>query len=273
MLRLTYKADTSVPVEVEGLTPTAVQKKSVGEIERLIIFHGNRKVPLAEFFSVDGTPDDGVITFEGSLAGVHWIGAQMTEGVIHVRGPAGRHVGSEMTGGAIHVHGDAGDWVGGEMHGGLIHVRGNAGHLIGSAYRGSKHGMTGGTILVTGSVGNEVGHTLRRGLVAIAGGCGDFVGVNMIAGTVLVFGDCGIRPAAGMRRGTVGLFGASTPPLLPTFHRSCTCEPLFLQVLFRSLRAYQFAVPDELVGATYRRYHGDNLTIGRGELLLREPSR
>ena len=112
--------------------------------ERFEIFHGNRKLPLAEFFDVSGDPADARFEFEGNLAGVHWIGAQMSDGEIHVRGNAGRHVGSEMTGGVIHVHGNASDWVGGEMHGGLIHVHGNAGHLIGSAYRGSKVGMTGG---------------------------------------------------------------------------------------------------------------------------------
>ena len=102
---------------------------TLAEIERFEIFHGNRKIPLAEFFSVSGDPHDARFEFEGHLAGVHWIGAQMSEGEIHVQGDAGRHVGSEMTGGVMHVHGNASDWVGGEMHGGLIHVRGNAGHL------------------------------------------------------------------------------------------------------------------------------------------------
>src|SRR5688572_8898818 len=142
MLKLIYKGETSVPVEIEGLTPCAVREKSVAEIERTEIFHGNQKLPLAEFFVISGDPSDSRFEFEGNLFGVHWIGAHMTSGEIHIHGNAGRHIGSEMTGGQIHVHGDAGDWVGGELHGGLIYVRGNAGHLIGSAYRGSKRGMT-----------------------------------------------------------------------------------------------------------------------------------
>src|ERR1044071_5530386 len=165
MLRLRYNANTSIPVEIEGLTPQWASGKSLTEIERFEIFHGNRRLALGEYFSVSGDGADGRLEFEGNLSGVHWIGAQMSGGEIHVQGNAGRHVGSEMTGGAIHVHGDARDWVGGEMHGGLIHVRGNAGHLIGSAYRGSRMGMTGGTIMIGGAVGNEVGHTLRRGLI------------------------------------------------------------------------------------------------------------
>jgi formylmethanofuran dehydrogenase subunit C len=271
MLRLRYKADTSIPVEVEGLTPSAVRGASLDEVQRFEVFHGNRKVPLAEFFDVSGDPSDALFEFEGDLAGVHWIGAQMSEGEIRVRGNAGRHVGSEMTGGAIHVHGNASDWVGAEMHGGLIHVRGNAGHLIGSAYRGSSTGMTGGAILIGGSAGNEVGLTLRRGLVAIGGACGDFVGANMVAGTVLVFGACGNRPAAGMRRGTVGLLGDNPPSVLVTFRKSCVCTPPFLRLILRRLEALGFAVPSDRYHASYGVYHGDHVTVGRGEILIREP--
>jgi formylmethanofuran dehydrogenase subunit C len=269
-LRLRYTAQTAVPVEAEGLVPNWTRDKPLSEIERFEIFHGNQKLSLAEFFNVSGDPSDGRIELEGNLAGVHWIGAHMTEGSVRVDGDAGRHVGSEMTGGEIHVHGNAGDWVGGEMHGGLIHVRGRAGHLIGSAYRGSRRGMTGGTILIEGEVGNEIGHTMRRGLLAVGGGCGDFAALNMIAGTVLVFGEAGIRPAAGMRRGTLGLFGPQPPKLLPTFRRGCRFRPLFLQLLLRQLDQLGFPVPAERFSSDYRLYHGDFVAMGRGELLVPE---
>jgi formylmethanofuran dehydrogenase subunit C len=261
MLTLRYKADTSIPVEIEGLTPTATRNLSLAEIQRFELFHGNRKLPLAEFFDVSGDPSDARLELEGNLAGVHWIGAQMSEGEIHVRGDAGRHVGSEMTGGAIHVHGNASDWVGGEMYGGLIHVHGSA---------GSTTGMTGGAILIDGSAGNEVGLTLRRGLVAIGGACGDFVGANMIAGTVLVFGACGNRPAASMRRGTVALLGQNPPSVLVTFKKSCVYQPTFLRLIFRRLESLGFAVPAEYYAASYGVYHGDHVAIGRGEILIRE---
>ncbi len=269
MLRLGYKAETGVPVEVEGLVPQTVRAQSLAEIQRSEIFHGNEKRPLADFFTVSGDPSDGRIEFEGNLAGVHWIGAHMSEGTIHVAGNAGRHLGSEMTGGEIHVTGDAGDWVGGEMHGGLIHVRGRAGHLIGSAYRGSRRGMTGGTILIQGTTGNEIGHTMRRGLLA-TGGCGDFPGINMIAGTILVFGPCGIRPAPGMRRGTLGLFGSDPPKLLPTFRAGSRDKSLALQLIFRELRRLDYPLPEELLTCDYRMHHGDMIAIGRGEILVPE---
>ena len=267
-LHLKYKGQTGVPVEVEGLTPTALPGMSLAEIEKQPIFHGNQKLPLAEFFDISGDAGDLRMEWQGDLAGVHWIGTKMSEGEVHVTGNVGRHVGSEMTGGEIHVAGDAGDWVGGEMHGGLIHVRGNAGHLVGAAYRGSPRGMTGGVLVVGGDVGNEVGHTMRRGFLAVGGSCGDFPAINMIAGTMLVFGGCGIRAAAGMRRGTLAVLG-QRPPLLPTFRFGGVFRPAFLLLYLRQLARLNFAFPGDLVDSELATYDGDLLTTGRGEVLMR----
>jgi formylmethanofuran dehydrogenase subunit C len=268
MLRLAYRAAATVPVEVEGIRPDVVCELAPGDIERLPIFHGNQKLPLAEFFRVEGDAADRRIEFEGDLSGVHWIGAKMTAGTIRVAGNAGRHVGSDMRGGQIHVEGNAGDWVGGEMHGGLIRVSGRAGHLIGAAYRGSRKGMTGGTILVVGDAGNEIGHSMRRGLVAVGGSAGDLAGFNMLAGSVLVFGSCGIRPGAGMRRGTIGLFGADVPELLPTFTRACRFRPEAIELVFASLKRLAFVVPEAMRSCLFELYHGDMLEGGRGEVLI-----
>src|SRR6266404_3015333 len=57
-LKLTYRGETPVPVEIEGLTPDWACDKSLAEIERFEIFHGNRKLPLAEMFSVSGEAAD-----------------------------------------------------------------------------------------------------------------------------------------------------------------------------------------------------------------------
>jgi formylmethanofuran dehydrogenase subunit C len=273
-LRLEYRGQTSVPVEVEGLTTDWACDKSLAEIEQFVIFHGNRKVPLAEMFTVSGDASDKRFDLEGNLAGVHWIGAGMASGAIHIHSPAGRHIGSEMHGGEIHVEGNADGWVGAEMHGGLIHVRGSAGHLVGAAYRGSRKGMTGGTILVEGNAGNEIGHTMRRGMIAIGGAAGDMLAFNMLAGTVLVFGECGIRPGAGMRRGTLGLFGPNPPPLLPTFRFGSTYQPLIMRMVLRGLRSRGFAIDASLdwaalEGAELDLYHGDLVALGKGEVFLR----
>jgi formylmethanofuran dehydrogenase subunit C len=268
-LRLTYFGETSVPVEIEGLTPDLACDKSLAEIEQFEIFHGNRKIPLAEMFRVSGNAADRRFDFEGNLSGVHWVGAHMQSGQIHIHGPVGRHLGSELRGGEIHVDGDARGWVGAEMHGGFIHVRGNAGHLVGAAYRGSVKGMTGGTILVDGDAGNEIGLTMRRGLIAIGGAAGDMLGFNLIAGTVLVCGPCGIRPGAGMRRGTLGLFGPNPPALLPSFRYGSTFRPQYLSLLLREVRAKGLRLDDALFDAEFDLYHGDFVALGKGEVLIR----
>ena len=268
-LTLTYTGQTAIPVEVEGLLPTALRDTSIKEIELFEIFHGNRRSPLGEFFDMSGSMDDGELVFDGDLSGVHWIGAGMDSGTIRVVGDAGRHVGSQMIGGEIYVDGNAGDWVGGEMQGGFIHIQGGAGHLIGAAYRGSARGMTGGTILIDGDVGNEIGHTMRRGMLAVGGNCGDMTGFNMIAGNIFVFGNSGIRPGAAMRRGTLGLFGSEPPPLLPTFCRATTFDPLYLQIALRKLRQQGFSVDTEFLTRSYDLYHGDLIEGGRGEIVVR----
>lgn len=266
-LCLELKTHSSVPVEVEGIVPGVVRQKSLAEVQQMEIFHGNVKVPLAEFFAVSGDPSDGKMQWHGDLSGVHWIGAQMSDGQIHVVGNAGRHVGSEMTGGEILVDGDAGDWLGGEMHGGLIRVLGDAGHLVGSAYRGSERGMTGGTILVHGQVGNEVGHSMRRGLVAV-GALGDLAGFGMLAGTIVVSGASGIRHGAGMRRGTLVFLGEERPPLLPSFRYACRIRPNVMTLLLQQLHQQQFPVPDGALHADFDLFNGDFLEGGRGELLM-----
>ena len=268
-LTLKYRAKSSVPVELEGVVPDRLRDKSLPEIERLAIYHGNRQVALAELFGVSGDPSDDRIDLEGDLASVHHIGYGMTGGTVHVHGNAGRHVGGEMSGGRIVVDGDAGDYTGGEMHGGLIDVTGNAGHRIGAAYPGSKQGMTDGTILIGGNVGSEAGASMRRGTLVVGGSCGDGAGFNMIAGSILVFGSCGARPGAGMRRGTIGLFGTEPIKLLPTFRTAGRFRPLFLPLLFRELSNLGFPIEHALLKSDLLLSHGDLVALGKGEVWVR----
>lgn len=267
-LVLQYNAETSVPVEVEGITPDAVRDKSLDDIRRLPIFHGKGQLPLGEMFTLSGDASDERMVWEGNLAGVHWIGAKMSGGRIEVSDSAGRHLGSEMQGGEIHVQGNAGDWVGAEMHSGLIHIRGSAGHLVGAAYRGSARGVTGGTILVEGSAGHEVGHTMRRGMIAIVGEAGDFTGFNLIAGSLFVFGQAGIRPGAGMHRGTIALLGGEPPKLLPSFRRAGEFRLNMLTLAFQFLRERGLGVDERFLTGRYSLFHGDLVALGRGEVIL-----
>ncbi|MBI4390850.1 MAG: formylmethanofuran dehydrogenase subunit C [candidate division NC10 bacterium] len=269
MVTLRPRQETAVPLEAESLTPDAFAGKPVSQIERLPVLHGNTEAALGEFFSVEGEADD-TIRLEGDLSRVKYVGKGMTRGRIEIRGDAGMHLGAEMRGGEIVVHGNAGDWAGAEMRGGMLRVEGNAGHLVGAAYRGSEKGMRGGTILVKGTAGNEVGCTMRRGLIAVGGDAGDFAGVSMLAGSLFIFGKMGIRAGAGMKRGTIVAYedGGSPPPLLPTFKFDCEYRPAWMGVYLRQLRAWGFPVPQACVGGLYRRYSGDFVELGKGEILV-----
>lgn len=269
-MTLTYPCPSPIPVEFEGITPDRLQGRSLAEIERIDVLCGNRRVPLAELFRVAGDPSDSRIDLEGDLRGVHRIGAGMTSGELVVHGDAGRHVGAGMSGGTIRVAGDAGDWAGAEMRGGLIHIGGSAGDHAGAAYAGSRRGMTEGTILIAGAAGDGVGRSMRRGLVAIGGGCGESAGFGMIAGTILVFGPCGPYPGAEMRRGTIGLFGPGSPRLLPSFRRAGRFTPLFLRLIEQELTRLGFPLAPGLCGGELALYHGDLLSLGKGEVWVRE---
>jgi formylmethanofuran dehydrogenase subunit C len=266
MLTLRYHASTTIPVEAECVTPDNLAGKSPSEIAQLPVQHGNAPAPLGEFFHVEGDAGDGHVVIEGDCRRVKLLGSGMTAGRLTIRGAVGMHLGAEMRGGEIEVFGDAGDWVGAEMRGGKIHVHGGAGHLVGAAYRGARAGMRGGVILVEGKAGNEVGSGMRRGLIAV-GGAGDFPGVSLIAGSLFLFGPSGVRPGAGMKRGTIAYLGAA-PELLPTFRPACAYEPVFLALYLRKLRAWGYPVEERFLSGSWRRYCGDLVALGKGELLV-----
>lgn len=272
MIALRLRREPDVPLEAESITPDVMRGRSIAEIERLPLLHGNRAAVVGDFFSVSGEADD-TIRLEGDLGRVKHLGHAMTGGRIEIRGNAGMHLGAEMRGGEIAVHGDVGDWAGAEMRGGLLRVHGNAGHLTGAAYRGSPRGMRGGTILVDGNVGNEVGCVMRRGLIVVKGDAGDFAGVMMLAGTIIVLGALGLRAGAGLKRGTIVTHAAPSgdgrlPFLLPTFKLDCEYRPLWLTVYRRRLAELDFSGLDGVGTGLYRRYSGDFTELGKGELLV-----
>ncbi len=270
-LVLELRMTISIPLEVDAIRLEQVVTQSADEVARTLIHCGNQETPLGEFFHVSGSAaDDETIIWQGECSRVKRIAAGLSRGFVHIEGKAGMHLGTGMSGGEILVDGDVDDWLGAEMKGGRIHVHGNSGHLVGAVYRGGRRGMTGGEILVEGNAGDEIGHTMRRGLIAIGGNAGDAIGVAMIAGTVLVGGQAGCRPGAGMKRGTIGLLSAHRPEsLLTTFRYSCTYRPSFLPLYLGHLRDLQFPLPVDAGVATYRRYCGDLLELGKGETLTR----
>jgi formylmethanofuran dehydrogenase subunit C len=265
---LRLKTSFTVPLEAETITPDAFAGRSAADIERLPVAQGNAQACLGDFFSVDGDGGE-AIRLEGDLSRVKWIGRGMTRGRIDIVGDAGMHVGAEMRGGALTVAGNAGDWAGAEMRGGLLRIEGNAGHLVGAAYRGSERGMRDGTIIVAGNAGNEVGCAMRRGQIAIGGDVGDFAGVMLLAGTIVLGGAIGIRTGAGMKRGSIVICHESAEPrLLPTFRLDCAYRPVWLRMYLRRLAEIGLKVPPASVDAMYRRYSGDFIESGKGEILV-----
>jgi formylmethanofuran dehydrogenase subunit C len=69
-----------------------------------------------------------------------------------------------------------------------------------------------------------------------------------------------------MKRGTIVVLGPLPPPL-PTFRADCTYRPAFLGLYLRRLREWGFPVPAEAPGGFYRRYSGDLVALGKGEIL------
>jgi formylmethanofuran dehydrogenase subunit C len=269
-LTLSLREQPTVPLEAEGLSPDRLAGLRRTEVEALTVWHGNRRVRLADFFAVSGGGDQDV-RVEGDLRRVKFVGAGMTAGRLTVAGDAGMHTGAEMRGGELVVEGDVGDFAGTGMRGGRLVVRGSAGHQLGGALPGERAGMRGGEILVRGDAGDQVGAGLRRGLIAVAGSVGDAAGLRMLAGTVVALGRVGAAPGAGMRRGTI--VAMSEVRLLPTFAFACSYRPPFLRIYLRHLRGLGLPLADEQVEGRYARWSGDGLELRRGEILVLEAGR
>lgn len=267
-LTLRLRSVHSIPIEIDGFAPATTRGKSATEFQRWPIVQGNRTVPLAELFEVHGSPDGDEVRFEGDLRCVHGLGVGLKSGTILIEGDVGRHLGAEMSGGRIEVRGSASDWAGAEMKGGSILIRSTAGDGAGGAYRGSRQGMTGGTLIIQGDAGSEIGRGMRRGTILVGGSCQGGLGYDMLAGSIVVAGTCGPHPGAGMRRGTLVLLG-ETPPLLPSFRRGGLHRPEMMPLLFRSIQRHGGQLDPNMARADFEYFHGDLLSLGRGEILVR----
>jgi len=269
-LVLTQQVETTIPIEVQGITPDRLQGKSSQQIAQLPIWHGRKKLDLGELFQISGTLDDSMkLIWDGNLRPVHWIGSGMSSGKIQIESDAGRHVGSQMSGGEISVKGDVSDFLGVEMTGGQIRVAGNAGDLVGGNNPGSKFGMNRGSILIDGDAGNGAGQSMRRGTIAIGGTAGELTGWNMLAGTILVFGTCGPNAGAGMTRGTIVLGGGQNQPQLPTFRPGGFYPVPVLNMMSKWLKQQGFRFDATILESPFQEFDGDLLYGGRGEVFVR----
>lgn len=253
-----------LPIDADGVTPDAVAGRSEREIAARRVRVGAAEAPLGEIFRVKGVGAE-ELRIVGDVSRVRGIGTAMTRGRIVIEGNAGPHTGARMAGGEMIVAGDAGDWTGAEMAGGVLRIGGRAGDSVGAAYPGARRGMTGGAILIEGDAGRLLGGTMRRGTIAVRGATGPDAGFGMIAGTLVLLGGAGRRLGAGMKRGTI--VSGREIDLLPTFRYAGTYRPTVLALLWRALRrTYGFEIEDRHVDGSYRRYSGDFVELGRGEV-------
>ncbi|MGC8961965.1 MAG: formylmethanofuran dehydrogenase subunit C, partial [Candidatus Bathyarchaeia archaeon] len=125
-LILDLKRSLRVPLDMSPVTPDNLNGRSLNEIYELMLWEGNRRIPLREIFEVEEV-DGGGLIITGDLSKARRIGYMMRSGELRVRGDAGLYVGEAMKGGAITVEGDAGAWLGSRMAGGEIVVEGDAG--------------------------------------------------------------------------------------------------------------------------------------------------
>jgi len=268
-LVLCQQVETTVPIEVGGITPVLLAGQSGKQISSLSIKHGRTDVELGELFKISGSIDDSqTIVFDGFLQAVHSIGAAMKGGRIEIKTNAGRRVGVEMTGGEIVANANVSDYPGFEMTGGTIRVAGDAGDSVGGHFPGSKFGMNRGSIFINGSVGKGLGQAMRRGTIVVGGDADELAGWNMYGGTIIVFGNCERHVGAGMKRGTIVTTGKQ-PELLPTFAKGSLATVPVLGMMAKWLEEQSFPCKSiEKLRSTFQAFDGDLLEGGRGELFV-----
>lgn len=268
MIILELKEELSVPLEADVISVDRLALAgSINEIGKLPVFYGRERLALADFFKISGAMDDGKVLVEGNLEKVKGIGKGMSWGEMEIRGDVGMHLAGDLKGGKIVVRGNVSDWLGMNMSGGFIYVDGDVGNFACASYWGERKGMTGGVVVINGNAGDDLGRRMRRGTVVVMGDAGDFVGTGVIAGTIFVMGKVGKAPGAEMKRGTIVL--SEEPSLLVSFRYSGEFKPLFVDLYISYLeKNFPIRFPDRFRGGYFRRYMGDFLQLGKGEILV-----
>jgi len=201
----------TISVQAEAITPDNFAGKSIEEIESMLIYFGNKPIPIKDYLTVEGTPSDNAeeikIVIDGSVPRLKRVGEKMSTGEILIKGDIDMHVGAEMTGGLITVEGDADNYAGREMHGGILHIKGNALHYLGGNFRGGHKGMYGGNIIVDGSAGDHVGCYMQGGVIEVNGNVGQSAGTHMQNGTIIIGGNSFSKIGSEMANGKIFVKG------------------------------------------------------------------
>ena len=226
-IKLKLKKKPKFPLEAEVISPDQFVGKTLADIKKLIVYHGNEEKTLGDFFDISGKSNELAnckIIIDGNISNVKRIGEKMTAGEIVINSDVGMHIGSQMTGGKILVNGNADDWAGAMLNGGELEITGNAGHYVGAAYRGFWKGMQNGTIKINGKIGNEAltwvngSKPGKRFPTLICGSAGSFLGIHSHGGTIIVEGDCDRCAGADQIRGTIIVKG-KVSKILPSYKK------------------------------------------------------
>lgn len=267
-LVLTLKAPPRQRVDLSPLTPDRLRDAAPGDIARIELASGNRRIAVGELFAV-AAGDPGEIVIRNATSRLDFIGRDMQGGAITVEGDAGAYLGQGLRGGRLRVSGSAGPWAAAEMQGGSVVIEGDAGDFLGAALPGAMRGMSGGVVAVRGRVGERAADRMRRGIIVVRGAAGAHAGSRMIAGTLVVMGNgSGAYPGLGMKRGTL-IFRELPTTVLPSFVDCGTHDLGFLALLGRTLRDLDSGFgTNETFATRVRRYVGDVATDGKGEILV-----
>ena len=84
-MKLKLHTQPEVPLEAECISPVIINGLKVKEIEKLKVFHGNREVNIADFFSISDNKSE-LLEISGDMHKIKYIGANMQNGEIQIEG-------------------------------------------------------------------------------------------------------------------------------------------------------------------------------------------
>jgi len=251
---------SSIALEFDNVLPELLYDKSLEDVKNTIIFHGNKKEALSDYFDVNITgksdiPDDCEIIIDGDLSRVKRIGYCMSSGKIVANGDVDFHVGACMSGGTIIVNGNAESYAGREMTGGVLRIKGNVKEFCGSSYAGDWRGMSGGKIIVEGNAGKQLAEYMVGGEIIVKGNCDILAGVHMAGGLISIDGTINQWVGGQMKKGTI-IVNGKLEEMLPTF--------TLQEIVHNPLIYGKYYI------GKYELYSGDNGVKGVGSLWLKK---
>ncbi|MBH70973.1 MAG: formylmethanofuran dehydrogenase subunit C [Pelagibacteraceae bacterium] len=264
-LVLKLRKELKYRINLGLLTPNKIVNKKISTIKSLKITYGKEKKEVSNFFSISGNLKKGII-FKGNLNRCDFIGNEMVDGKIIVKGDAGDYLGNKMKGGKIIVNGSSSNYTGSSLKNGEILVTKNTGDFLGSSIQGEKLGMSGGTIIIKGNAGHRVGYKMRSGVICIKKNVKDFAGCQMIAGTIIIKGKIGSNIGLLMKRGTIILEKQKLSQSYLNYNGKNNY--IFLKVIESYLEKLNDEFKDIFPNTYIKKYLGDINCKGMGEILI-----